>query len=265
MKTLIALFLLLAAPVLGDAQQKKSQSAPFTLAQAIKKTRPAVVKIYCANENVFKLSDGTGFFINGDGLIATARHVVMLADGSTPCPKLLINMPLLPPPQNSVNGPKALNSFGFVFGSTVALDEKHDLAIVKPEQNSLLPTFGQPPPQILIVGGKSFDQRYMDRGFASLEKRTLAEGEEIFTSGYPLDYPVLITSAGYIASSGASDTETSIDIYWADIRINHGNSGGPVFSRETGNVIGIVTRARLALAETPEGSVILPPRNVSLS
>ncbi len=54
----------------------------------------------------------------------------------------------------------------------------------------------------------------------------------------------LITTSGYIASSAPIEVNEQTgkfdDVYWADLHVNPGNSGGPAFSLETGAVLGIV-------------------------
>jgi S1-C subfamily serine protease len=47
-----------------------------TLAEKIDATRPSVVRVTCGQ------SHGTGFFVNSDGYVITASHVVTGPDGN---------------------------------------------------------------------------------------------------------------------------------------------------------------------------------------
>jgi S1-C subfamily serine protease len=87
----------------------------------------------------------------------------------------------------------------------------------------------------------------------SISAKRPEEGEPIAVSGYPFQGNVLITTSGFIASSwnirfseiqraGAPagfHTLDVADIYLADIHVNGGNSGGPVYSVETGVLVGV--------------------------
>jgi S1-C subfamily serine protease len=89
----------------------------------------------------------------------------------------------------------------------------------------------------------------------------------VAVSGYPLGENVLITTSGAIASSWAYESEQVPlpgvpgitipmgikDIFFVDMHVNHGNSGGPIYSVDTGEVIGVADAYAL------EDNVMLQP------
>lgn len=89
---------------------------------------------------------------------------------------------------------------------------------------------------------------------AHLETRRPEDGLPVACSGYPLMSFVLITNAGIVASSWSvdvtqlqkTDATELADVYLADMQINGGNSGGPVYSALDGSVIGVAVATRLA-------------------
>jgi S1-C subfamily serine protease len=128
------------------------------------------------------------------------------------------------------------------------VDMVHDIAILKPAQNPLFASF-KPRPLVSVTGFPEI--KLMARSAAVLDPRRLNDGDPIFISGYPLGIAVLLTTSGAIASSDTIDVENGKvkDVYWADIRANHGNSGGPVFSVETNRVVGMQRAIAMANAE----------------
>lgn len=221
----------------------------MSLAYRIDAVRPSVVRVATA------LGSGTGFFINSDGYVITAGHVVTGPDG-TVVQTATIQLPY----ENVHAGNGGLNINYNVNGTfhrlpavVLDIDRIHDIAILKPTKNPLSPGFRVPS----FVGGPGIpDVKLMPRSAAVLEPRRLKDGEPIFISGYPLSIAVLITTSGAIASSDAVDIENNTlkDVYWGDIRANHGNSGGPVVSLETNKVIGMQRGIATANAEFEGGS-----------
>jgi S1-C subfamily serine protease len=90
-----------------------------------------------------------------------------------------------------------------------------------------------------------------------------AEGLDIGFIGFPLIMNSPITNKGIISGKGKFQFEENgeyIDIYTVDAFINQGNSGGPVFSADTGEVIGIIN-ARYASVN--ENQFLKLPSNYS--
>ena len=67
----------------------------------------------------------------------------------------------------------------------------------------------------------------------------LAMGDDVFFIGHPLDYRPLVSTA---IASGKLVTSAGSHILILDGNINLGNSGGPLLSRETGKLLGIIIR-----------------------
>jgi S1-C subfamily serine protease len=94
----------------------------------------------------------------------------------------------------------------------------------------------------------------------------------VATSGYPFGTPNLITSTGYIASAWAVELDEVpdplgrgtrlrgvADSYLADMHINGGNSGGPVYRTAEGAVIGVCVATRGAESWLPGGDPAMTP------
>jgi S1-C subfamily serine protease len=203
---------------------------------------------------------GTGFLVNEDGYVITAQHVVddlhtqpRYSDGQGPLDfgqgraTVRIQSPNVgeiglsgsaEPP-----GPTTRGAFYGAEFEEVGEDTIHDLALLKLKYNpfTIDAVLKTPKGDVKIVPVKS----------AKFSLARPEEGEPIAVSGYPLSSAVLVSTSGAIASSwrvdqkdlplGAPGAFTShlSDLYLADMHVNHGNSGGPVYSLEDGSVIGV--------------------------
>lgn len=74
-------------------------------------------------------------------------------------------------------------------------------------------------------------------------------GDPVFACGYPMFSQDLVTTSGTVASSDGFENlitakehgvSTSVDVLKLDVRISPGNSGGPVFRRSDGSVVGMI-------------------------
>lgn len=66
-------------------------------------------------------------------------------------------------------------------------------------------------------------------------------GADCFIFGYPIGLPHLTLTKGVISAKGKGLVKQfPFEIIQVDARVNHGNSGGPVFS-DAGSLIGIVS------------------------
>jgi S1-C subfamily serine protease len=106
-------------------------------------------------------------------------------------------------------------------------------------------------------------------GVAKLSSDRPRDGSSIAVSGYPFGQPVLITTNGTIASAWSVDIKNAIppgapagftmpdirDSYLADISVNPGNSGGPVYRAKDGSIIGVCVAFRPAPVVTESGPV----------
>ncbi len=141
------------------------------------------------------------------------------------------------PPKGSAALPGGRRGAFFNAGAFDVVDQDpiHDLALLKLKNNPF-----------------TVDLAFIDKRFqVASAKFSLGrpdEGEPIAVSGYPLSSSTLITTSGAVASSWSVDPGPAgwesqwSDIYLADMRVNPGNSGGPVFSTQDGSVIGVCVR-----------------------
>ena len=204
---------------------------------------------------------GTGFLVTEDGYVITAKHVMdalkeppRANDGQGPLdfgpgsPTVRIQMPIddkiglnrtVVPPEPAFRGYFS----GFKF-EEIDEDTVHDLALLKLNANPSVIT------AVLKTPNGSV-RKIVQVVAAKFSLRRPEEGEPIAVSGYPLRSPVMVTTSGAIASSWEVDRRDMppgtpgallsrlADSYLADIHVNHGNSGGPVFSVTDGSVIGV--------------------------
>jgi S1-C subfamily serine protease len=199
------------------------------LKEAIADIRPAIVQIRVGDRSS-SVVDGTGFFVS-ETCVATAWHVVK--DGGP----FLVGLAY-------ENHSRGRANFTLVDADVEASWEEADLAILLLKENPFPDaegrneltheSFGQPPCAIAQMTGDRPD-----------------DGESITISGYPLEYGVLITTSGSIASSwayenygefeppGSGVKKRTFDIYVADTQANPGNSGGPTYRLTDGAVIGV--------------------------
>ena len=145
--------------------------------------------------------NGSGFFLNSNGYIATNYHVV---DGTT---ALQANF--------TRNG--ETQSYP---ASVVITDPQNDLAIIKIEDSSFIDN--NPLPYGLLT-------------------RTKDTGSEVFAMGYPMadvmGSEVKFTDGKISSKSGLGG---DVRVYQISVPIQPGNSGGPLFDME-GNVVGITS------------------------
>lgn len=145
--------------------------------------------------------NGSGFFLNREGYIATNYHVI---EGAT---TLQANF--------TRNG--KVESYP---ASVVATDEQNDLAIIKIDDSSY---------------------RNVSQIPYGLLSRTKDTGSEVFALGYPMadvmGNEVKFTDGKISSKSGI---QGDIRVYQISVPIQPGNSGGPLFDMD-GNIIGITS------------------------
>ena len=161
-------------------------------------------------DNEKRFSVGTGFLV-GDGLIASALHVQTKAE------ELFGKFER--PPSKIVAWKKFATGEIIEFPVEIAVsDDKSDLAIYRFDSQALRE----------------------NQKFLSLKPLILAEklppvGEEVVAVGYYGAYEFPFNSMGNVAMIDKND-----DIF-SDLTLMPGNSGAPVCSLETGEVLGITT------------------------
>jgi hypothetical protein len=143
-------------------------------------------------------------------------------------------------------------NFTLIDADVIERDDVHDVALLKLSRNP----FGETIESGYTLEGKPLP--LMPLGVALLSTRAVREGESVAVSGFPFVSPVLFTNAGIIASTrSAHDFNTEVpglnvrvtsDFYLADMTVNEGNSGGPVYDA-SGEVIGIALGFRVAVVD----------------
>jgi S1-C subfamily serine protease len=253
------LLLLLAA----STASAQTPDQPLSLPDAIKLISPAVVQItyemdrfpeetFIGLGQPFRIgAAGTGFVVNQEGYVVTALHVLRTLDhlpllrgtDGTAQPALQGNDGKLYPigrkrllisyPMSNIDSEHLAirGSFRDVEFSVVDRDTAHDLALLKPNRVAIMPKV----PTAFFIACP-------------------VEGSRVATSGFPLHEPVMVTTSGTIASSWADNGFESVpvpgipgltipsgfkDVFLIDLHLNHGNSGGPVYSVDTGAIIGL--------------------------
>ncbi|MGA8872360.1 MAG: serine protease [Candidatus Acidiferrales bacterium] len=233
----------------------------MTLPEAIEFMRPSVVQVSLrvdpaptgrpfevpARPVVVPL--GSGFLVSVDGYAVTARHVVEAFHAvQTNGRKTLVVGLALPNLENYKSGGATISirgSFRYVNCEVVDEDVRHDLALLQLDPNPFTHKAS-----LIETPKETIDA--LER-VAPLASSRPVDGQAIAVSGYPFNETVLITTSGSLASSWAYDSALGqipgapsgslapdvADSYLADVHVNPGNSGGPVYSVENGMVIGV--------------------------
>lgn len=146
--------------------------------------------------------NGSGFFIDGNGLIATNSHVVYDA--------------------KEIEVEFVRNGFKEKYPAIIMRADKiNDLAILKIEANEFMPFKSLP---------YNFKTEIMDLG------------AEVFTLGYPMALFNMGTDIKYTNGTISSKTgfQGSISEYQISVPIQPGNSGGPLFDAD-GSIVGLTS------------------------
>lgn len=186
---------------------------------------------------------GTGFFIDRSGYAVTANHVVTMAEqllGQSGGP---IQLSAGLAHENTENMRANFTVIGL---SVAARDTAHDLAILSANPNP----FQSHVATGIVLNG---EEVALPVETATLDHDRPNDGEPIAVSGYPLNNPTLITNSGTLASVWAVHTQEiqppgappgitipeMQDVYLADVQVNPGNSGGPVYRASDATVVGV--------------------------
>jgi S1-C subfamily serine protease len=166
-------------------------------------------KLSIPEENVTKidtpagwLGNGTGFFIDQRGYIATNYHVISLAK------EIEIEF--------FRNGQKEKH-----IASVIKVDKNSDLAILKIESLNFMPLESLP---------------------YNFTTETVDVGTEVFSLGYPMALSIMGTDIKFTDGKISSKTgfQGSVATYQISVPIQPGNSGGPLFDID-GNIVGLTS------------------------
>src|SRR3989344_6553710 len=120
-------------------------------------------------------------------------------------------------------------------------------------------------------------QKIIDgKGFGAIQglgnSESVKEGEEVIYIGYPLAVELLnmgfgitmTTNKCIISSIKRRGADGSLHFFLVDTHINGGSSGSPVFSAETGNIVGISSARISSKIPIPGGAVADIPANMGI-
>lgn len=208
----------------------------MSLIEAINRIRPCTVQIsFLASGFSERLQQevgapfivrilGTGFFVNSDAYVITARHVIQKG-------RQLIEQ--IEARDRGVHVGLGLPDSENFVANTVAVDfeivdedENHDLALLRLRRNP----FQREVSSGIRIGENDIP---VPAEAVRLNPNRPQEGQWVGISGYPFEERVLVTNSGYIASVW------TLPNYLVDAEVNPGNSGGPAYLVEDASVIGV--------------------------
>jgi hypothetical protein len=220
----------------------------LTLSSAIEKVKPIVVQILSERHVL-----GTGFFVNEEGFVLTAKHVIDMAFKMEKIHGFRALVGLALP-----NTERMRACFTLVDFDIVDIDSRHDIALLRLKRN---PFKGEVTSGI-VISSKDSGKKELSLlfGVPTFNLNRPKEGTFIAISGYPLNETVLVTNSGGLATCWGVDVkEVPVlgapfsfvipdisDVYLGDIEINSGDSGAPVYEVDNSTVIGICVASKPA-------------------
>ena len=221
----------------------------MSLSEAIEKVKPSIVQnsFFATGlspefqakiqKPVFSHVLGTGFFINSDGYVVTARHVIeggnKMAE-KIPAANKRILVGLALPNTESMRA-----NFVLLDYERIDEDALHDIILLKLMKNPFKGEVRSP----IVINGKELPLLY---GTPILNLNRPRDGLPIAVSGYPLNETVLVTNSGGLATCWGTNTRGVADSYLADIEVNAGDSGAPVYEIENSTIIGLCVASKSA-------------------
>ena len=217
--------------------------------QAIDLIRPAIVQIVVLSSTGVRVPIGTGFFVNQDGYVVTADHV--LRGGAQIAQKRGF------PHFQFALGVARENSetvgavFILTYADIVGRNPRRDLAILRLRRNP----FRGEMRSGFVISGREIP---LPLGEVEFDPRQPRDGTAIAVSGFPFAEPVLVTNGGWIGAGWDMEERVSPDPTWfpgattshyedafiADFAADPGNSGGPVYLIDGASVVGVCVAGR---------------------
>jgi S1-C subfamily serine protease len=265
----VAMFAVMAFYPVKQASPQKSTAdlvdlvRPAVVQMAIEITEPVFNKRlpppldqYFQDRTIFVA--GTGFFVNVAGDVVTANHVANGLQIPGRIPDLGIQQIIQMLKTSGINAVAVIGvsipnvetkqitlaSSSTLFPVTLTYtDAEHDIAVFHATVNP----FTNMPRTFVGPGTAGLPQQKAT--FVQLATKRPRDAEDGFACGFPFGESGLVTTSGTIASAWKSETllsaqsagsTNSTEVYWADLRVNPGNSGGPIFRMSDQAVLGIV-------------------------
>jgi S1-C subfamily serine protease len=222
-------------------------AASAALPELIEQVKPAIVVVgtYAKTRSPAFVMRGTGFVVGDGTLVATNAHVVPEVLDSASGETVVIQV------LSSRSGPQQRPA------KTAASDKSHDLALLRIE--------GAPLPAMVLQTGGS-----------------VREGQNIAFTGFPIGgvlglSPVthrgIISAITPIALPSATANQLNekvikrlksgtFEVYQLDGTAYPGNSGGPLFEMERGEVIGIIN---MVFVKSTKESALTQPSGISFA
>lgn len=190
---------------------------------------------------------GTGFIVSADGKFITNSHVYK----QIPENELQYAGVSVPGKTDDKN----LTHYERFPIKLIKIDEENDIALMQIVSHSA------------GSGQAKFD---VIDGLGDSEK--MKEGDELVYIGYPLAVELLnmgfgitmTTNRCLVSSIKRRGVDGSFHFFLIDTHVNNGSSGSPVFSVETGKVIGIASAKISAKIPMPGGQVADIPANMGI-
>lgn len=245
------------------------------LTDAVAAIRPSVVQIAVRLErSELPRTLGTGFIVDERGTVVTAWHVIEagvdLADPTREIESRPQFVAGLAHPQRIEVGEVVygMQGFSYVDLELLLAVPDHDLGVARLKDNVLAGDWDQK--LVPVIDGVPVPPL---AAAAILDTSRPPDGAAVAVSGYPFAMNSLITNNGCLASAfvptfGDAPTldappenegtqgevllvegplpEHPVERYLADLEVNGGNSGGPVYLVETAHVIGVCVATRSA-------------------
>ena len=179
---------------------------------------------------------GTGFIVSPDGKFITCAHLYKQIPKN--------ELSYLGARVSGRTDEKGVTHYDRYKIKLLEMDEKNDIALM----------------QII-----SEDE---NRNFTPIKKfgdaESVEEGDEVVFMGYPLATELLAMKFGItmstnhciISSVKRRGIDGSLHFFMIDTHTNNGSSGSPVFSKETGDLIGVVSGRISMKIQSPEKKVL---------